>query len=198
VNSHRKTTQTKRKTNMSGRSKAAPKASDRVGKIPKPNGVAELEQKYKDGIEKDLTTMNKEIGDLKEDLRDRIAGLKEWNRKSDANITDLMERVSAREDAAKRHDPALLDKDFDAKMDKFVNERLATIVEAQVKKIMMGQELQTQVSNVVKTLLGHKGKDGTIISATQLSQRGMMKNVKDLKEKNHYRILINKYVPQQC
>jgi len=181
---------------MSGRNKAAAKPSDRVGK--KPSGVAELEQKYKDGIEKDLMTMNKEIDGIKDDFHDRIAGLRVWNKTSDANITDLMERVSAQEEAAKKHDPALVDKAFDAKMQKIVDEQLAVIVEAQVKKIMLGQELQSQVANVVKTLLGHKGKDGTIISATQLSQRGMMKNVQDLKEKNHYRILVNKYVPRQC
>ena len=96
------------------------------------------------------------------------------------------------------HDPAMVDEAFDAKMQEFVNERLVAIVEAQVKKIMMGQELQLQVANVVKTLLGHKGNDGMIISAMQLSQKGMLKNVKDLKEKNHYRIVINKYVPQRA
>jgi len=194
---HQKNQRKKGMANMNGRNKAPAKASDRGGKKTK-TGPG-LDQDYKDGFEQHQECINEEIQELKDSWHGKVAGLKEWNKKINESITALMERVSAREDAAKRHDSASVDGAFDAKMDKFVKDELAAIVEAQVKKIMMGQELQSQVANVVKTLLGQKGKDDTILLAhQQLCKRGMLKNVKDLMEKKHYRILINKYVPLRC
>jgi hypothetical protein len=121
------------------------------------------------------------------------AELNDDNITRDENITDLIERVDALEKKAEERTLDSLDDAIKNKMNNHVTkEELAE----RIISVLSSDILRTQVDAIVKSILGHKGKDGIIVSTGQLCERGRLKNLKELQDdvNRHYRVVINKYV----
>jgi hypothetical protein len=111
----------------------------------------------------------------------------------DKNITDLTERVDALE---KKAEERTLDSLDDAIKDKMNNHVTKEELAERIISVLSSDILRTQVDAIVKSILGHKGKDGIIVSTGQLCERGRLKNLKELQDdvNRHCRVVINKYV----
>jgi hypothetical protein len=144
-------------------------------------------------------TVEKEVKDLKEEqdkLLGKITKLTEQKIQQDENITLLFDRVSKLEQDAETRALESLEDAVKKKLDAWVVADLVGILDKKIKEILAGANLRGKVDTIVKSLLGHKGEDGTIVSTGQLCERGRLKNLKELKDdvNKHYRMVINKYV----
>jgi hypothetical protein len=142
-------------------------------------------------------TVEKEVKDIKEEmdkLLGKITKLTEQNEKQDENISTLLSKVSELEEDAETRES--LEDAVGKKLDAWVVTNLDGILDKKINGILAGANLRGKVDTIVKSLLGHKGEDGTIVSTGQLCERGRLKNLKELKDdiNKHYRMVINKYV----
>lgn len=117
-----------------------------------------------------------------ESLLGKHSKVVEWNKKSDRTITELLARVKELEAGAEKQAEASADEVINAKINKFVNIELCSILEEKVREAMAGKDLESRIGKIVHSLLGHKGRDGTIITGKQLEERGRLKSLGELRE----------------
>ena len=157
-------------------------------------GWADL-QTVQDNLTRDLERINKSIEDNDNKAVGAAQKLTEWNEKSDQNITDMMERLEKLERDVKGKETQLLEYVVKTELEKFVGGSLEESLEEKIKKLVDSREVVQMVGNIVKRLLGTKGKDGTIISVDKIKRQGNIKSVEHLIEdqNGYYRSCINLY-----
>ena len=149
--------------------------------------------KVQNGFTKDLERIDTTIDKNNEELTT-------WNDKSDTNITALLERVGKLEEGSKAKESESLEGVIrgvvKAELDVFITGPLTTILEENIKKRLVGQELTDMVGGIIKTLLGTKGKNDTILSVGKVKRQGNMKSVEELMDdpNGFYKSCINVYV----
>lgn len=151
-----------------------------MSRARKANATVAYDVSLQDTVIADLTNLTKTIEETDDRLGGKILKLLDWNEKADTNITRLLDRVSALEAAERERNTVSLEDLVKEKMDAFVSGELTRIVEGKVAQMLASGELTNKVSTIVKTLLGTQGKDGKIISVTQLRSRGNLNCLDDL------------------
>ena len=157
-------------------------------------GWADL-QTLQDNLTKDLERMNKNIEETDNKAVGAAQKLVEWNEKSDKNITALMEEMGKLKSDGEARESESMEDVAKAELEKFVSGSLSKILEDKIKNLLTSKEIAEMIGGVVKTLLGTKGRDGTIISVEKITRQGNIKSVEDLIEdqNGYYRSCINLY-----
>ena len=146
-----------------------------------------------DNLTKDLERINKNIEETDNKAVGAAQKLVEWNEKSDKNITALMEEVGKLKSDGEARESQSMEDVAKAELEKFVSGSLSKILEDKIKNLLTSKEIAEMIGGVVKTLLGTKGRDGTIISVEKITRQGNIKSVEDLIEdqNGYYRSCIN-------
>jgi hypothetical protein len=150
---------------------------------------------FQDNVTNDLTLIREENEKCDNQLTGKIEKVKSWNQKQDENITLLVDRVDTLEANGKEKESRSVDDIVKEKVDAVVSDQLERMVAEKIAIFVQGGELEGRVGVIVKGLLGTKGKNGKVMSVTQLAARGNLKCVNDLKkdEKGFYNGRVSKY-----